>query len=502
MTAEVEQQEVAERSASAEERKMLWPPLIIAVVALWILPLATSLGLDETGVWWVVKDGLSQVIPRANLWQQSILHSLLVWAARWIGGDSDVAMRMPSAVAMCGALYLLWKLGSRLINPLSAMFACLVFVTMTDVVYVASTVRPYALGLLLVNGAMLALINWLDSGRLRYAVVYVAAAALAMYSHYFFGVMFVVHAAYAINRWRSGNSLAGLGALLTAWFVAGLLILPLVPLAIGLNASRTTHVYLPTPGIDALLSSVTPTIFVGSVALSCIVWAILQRPISIGNVWPRTSGTLLAFWALAPIAIFFIISVLTEKKVFAPRYYIASAPALALICGALLGAMKPARFRLLATTLIVALSVVIFDVNGATLRGAVDYRSAVHAINEHIGAAQTPVVAVPSFYESRTVEAVLDPTLSDVLFAPFLRYRIGGKLIRVPGDLTSETEPYLEEVMKTSLASQREFFVVGLMLSERYQGWLAGRCASLGFKSRTYGNYGGVEVVLFERRDR
>src|SRR6266404_9171016 len=89
------------------ESRFLWPPIIIAVVLLWIVPMGSSLGNDEASNWWVVKDGLKQAVARANSSQslpgsQSILYNLLPIAARAIGGDSEIVLRFPSVLAMSG----------------------------------------------------------------------------------------------------------------------------------------------------------------------------------------------------------------------------------------------------------------------------------------------------------------------------------------------------------------------------------------------------------------
>jgi len=65
-------------------------------------------------------------------------------------------------------------------------------------------------------------------------------------------------------------------------------------------------------------------------------------------------------------------------------------------------------------------------------------------------------------------------------------------------DIAIEKTPdALDEVQ---LAGEREFMLVGLSSMEHFEDWLAGRCGPLGFNRRTYGYYGGIKVVLFERK--
>ena len=54
-------------AAARNEARYLWPPLILGIVAVWVVPMGSSLGLDESGNWWVIKDGLAAMIERAGL---------------------------------------------------------------------------------------------------------------------------------------------------------------------------------------------------------------------------------------------------------------------------------------------------------------------------------------------------------------------------------------------------------------------------------------------------
>ena len=51
----------SERAAA----RFLFPPIVLCILLLWIVPMRTSLGGDEAGNWWVVKDGLKQTWERS-----------------------------------------------------------------------------------------------------------------------------------------------------------------------------------------------------------------------------------------------------------------------------------------------------------------------------------------------------------------------------------------------------------------------------------------------------
>ena len=73
----------------AEPGHVRWLAILTAVVivSLWLMPLSSSLWLDELGTWWVVKDGAGDAIDRALTFHgQSPLYYLIVWSARVVGG--------------------------------------------------------------------------------------------------------------------------------------------------------------------------------------------------------------------------------------------------------------------------------------------------------------------------------------------------------------------------------------------------------------------------------
>jgi hypothetical protein len=154
--------------------------------------------------------------------------------------------------------------------------------------------------------------------------------------------------------------------------------------------------------------------------------------------------------------------------------------------------------RLVAAT-IAASAFLTYGINEHFMRGVFDYRGAVAAVREQVGDSQTPVIVIPGYFEGRDLSSILDPTLSEVLFAPVLRYHIPGDFVAAPGELNQEAEEYMEKVIETRLKNKRRFLLVGLLNSEFYHSWLEARCRNLGFTDRLYGNYSGVEVFLFER---
>jgi hypothetical protein len=487
--------------AEWEEARYLLPPLILGIVLLWIVPMGSSLGLDESGNWWVVKDGVREMLARARVWPggQSVLFNLFVIGARSIGGESDVVMRIPSLLMMMGTLVLIYRLGKRLAGPLAAMFSCLIFVAMREVIYVASTVRPYALAILLVTGAMLALMKWLDGGGLVYAGMYVVLAALTAYATYPYCIMFLVHAAYALVRMRMRNTAVRPAALLGAWMASGILMLPLAAQFLSLYSRRAEETYLGSPNIEEFLASFIPPVVAGAIGLGMIAALALRKPMA-SSFKPFPQSWLLAIWALTPPAIILLLGFVTDLRLFAGRYYLANASGVALALGLIVSALEPIWLPRFAAGAIVISAILMYGINEHFMRGLSDYRGAVAAVREQLkDEPATPVVVLSGYVESQKLANILDPTFSQALSAPLLRYQIPGHLILVPSPFSDENDPYIDQVFTRTLRNERKFLVVGLMNAEFLRIWLLGRGRDLGFHVRSHETYSGVSVIVFER---
>jgi hypothetical protein len=166
----------------------------------------------------------------------------------------------------------------------------------------------------------------------------------------------------------------------------------------------------------------------------------------------------------------------------------------------ILSALEPIWLRRFVASAIVISAILMYGVNENFMRGLFDYRGAVAAMREQVkDEPETPVIMMSGFTESQKLANVLDPTLSQPLFAPLLRYKIPGHLVYAPSSPLEEDNPYIEQVFATTLRNQRKFVVVGLLNAEFLRLWLLGRGRDLGFRIRSHQTYGGVVVTVFER---
>ncbi|MCX6626780.1 MAG: glycosyltransferase family 39 protein, partial [Candidatus Solibacter sp.] len=98
--------------------------LAIAVIVLWVVPVRSSFWLDETGTFWIIKDGLANLVARSAYWSgQSPLYYLTAWAALIAGGRAEWVMRLPSLAALMVAAWLFYRLAQRLFDTATARLA-------------------------------------------------------------------------------------------------------------------------------------------------------------------------------------------------------------------------------------------------------------------------------------------------------------------------------------------------------------------------------------------
>src|SRR5580692_5224836 len=117
LIAEAAQAPVAERNHDALRTERLW--ILVAgamvVIQLWLGMIGSSFWLDETGTWWIVKDGAADAVRRALFWSgQSPLFYLIEWCSSRLFGLNEIALRIPSVLAMSGAGWFLYRIAERL----------------------------------------------------------------------------------------------------------------------------------------------------------------------------------------------------------------------------------------------------------------------------------------------------------------------------------------------------------------------------------------------------
>lgn len=191
-----------------------------------------SLWFDEACSWYTGGHAtLSEVVTLDRAWH---LHPpgyfLLLHFVQRVAGDSEIALRFPSAVAGVLAIPLMYIVAARIYSSREGLISAGLLATLWCPVYFSQEARPYAILILFL---LLATAIWtylVDRLRARDAMphglmaAYAVVCALAFYTHYF-GILFI-----------------GLQALLTVVLLSSH---RQALMAIGLTYAATALLYLP-----------------------------------------------------------------------------------------------------------------------------------------------------------------------------------------------------------------------------------------------------------------
>ena len=204
---------------------------LIGILAVWIRPLfASSLWLDETGTFMVIRGSLNDVIHQGLEFQgQFPLYHVFLWSWSKLAGTSEIALRLPSLFGALLAAWLCYRLALGLFADVNiARLAGYIFVLLPPVAFAAADARPYALALAALLGATLVLFRWMESERLRDGILYVGLVALTLYLDYMFALALIPHALIAYRHVRQKGR-RGAVAVAAATGAIVLLMLPTVP---------------------------------------------------------------------------------------------------------------------------------------------------------------------------------------------------------------------------------------------------------------------------------
>jgi len=486
------------RAASA----VLAAAAVLVVARLWAMPLTASLWLDEFGTVWVTNGGPARVVERARLFPQSIPYAALVAVVRNAFGSSELALRMPSLLAMLGAALLVARLGRACFGAETAGLAAGAFLLFPGIEFAAADARPYAFGVLAATAALVFLKAWLDGARAGAAAGYVLAAAAAVYFHYLFAAALLGHAVYAAYRTRQGTPVSSRALAATA---AGLflLLLPAAALVARIGAERKAHEFGALPGALSLLNALVPVRVLGLLLPALLVAAALRRVRGLDRSGSAPDGLVLTLSAaVVPPVVLFAASWALATPVFEGRYLLETAPAWAALLGAALARLEPAGGGPITLAGALVLELLLRGELGSRRigHGREDWREAVAAIGR--AAPDGPVLLAGSFAESRDPALAADPRHQEYLVEPVRYYAPRAAVAALPLGSSPSSEALAERLVRPALAAE------GFALIERSSrlgsrvDWVDGVAAPRGFSARELWRGGPLRVRLYEKSPR
>ncbi|HEX6527033.1 MAG TPA: glycosyltransferase family 39 protein [Streptosporangiaceae bacterium] len=361
----------------------LWPALLTFLFGCYELT-RSELWRDELSSWSFATRPVSQLInivhhtDATQLGYYLLLHFWIV-----VFGDSVVAMRLLSVLAMAGAAACVTLVGRRLADARAGLLAGLIFALVPSVSRFAQEARFYALQVLVAMLATLLLLRALDRPTPRRWVAYCVSLVLVGYVDLVALCLLAGHAGMVAMWWwrergpggRSGlvgrgdpggrSGLVGRGNTATSrrqliWFAAAAVIAcaACLPIAlVGLGQAGVQLEWLFRPGLSLnTFGFFGRNLFYSTAAAAALIivavfaWAVAWRP--------AAAATSIA---VLPVAMVWVISQGAHSYFF-PRYLLFTVAAWALLAGIAFGKLD---VRLAAAV------VLIFYVLGAGDQGVI-----------------------------------------------------------------------------------------------------------------------------------
>jgi mannosyltransferase len=193
----------AEHTSVVAARTPILVLTCLAVLLGWLPRLRWGFWTDETATYWMSSGGWRAAIEHTWNWPgQSILYSILESFFVVHGPWQEVALRVPSFVAVAIAGWQVKRLAELLIAKEAGWYALVPFVCAPDVMSFATNARPYGLALAASLISFRYLLEWQREGGKGNAALCLLASILTVHLHYVFGFILLIQAAYLLSsRW-------------------------------------------------------------------------------------------------------------------------------------------------------------------------------------------------------------------------------------------------------------------------------------------------------------
>ena len=485
---------------------ILWMGYALAIafsISLWFLAIRAPLDLDETGSYWPIGAGFSQIFPRTFLSISFVAYSYILWFWAKLFGSSEIALRSLSVAAMLGAAYLLYRSAREMFDRDTALFAVVIFSLHPIVLFASIDVRPYAFGALAINAAIFVLIRLRHSDSNWLAALFGLLAASILWFQYLFAVILPVLLLLFLalkvgsrrTMWRQ------FGVALAAFVLA---ILPAIPGLLNLFRTRQSHVYESAPNLYALVVTLSPgwifAVFLLAMPASLLVSAFSKRRDASEK---QTEGwkILLCFClGLIPILILYGVSVGTSIHMFAERHRLVAVPGIALCWALLYSRLKSRAVRAILCAVIVAIGASYFLRSPDRGDHMGTWKYALEFVQKNASSDNAPVLICSGYTESN-FEAMppLNSVKESTLFSQLLYYKISVPVIPLPQLLNDEAMRDGSQFLEQATLKHQRFLAMGHTLSYPILEWLEQK-ASGSFTVRTLAVVDGFEIVEFSPR--
>lgn len=471
---------------------------VVASLSVWLLAIRAPLWLDETASFWQISAGFGQIMSRRG--GLSPAYSYILWLAAKIMGTSEIALRVPSILAMLGAACLLYCAARELFDRDVAIITAVVFCVHPIVIFASIDARPYAFGALAIGAAIYILVHLRDSDSNWLAAAFGLAAACIVYFHLLFGVILPALAlclfAFKIRDrkalWRqSGVALASFA----------LVVPPVIPDLLHTFHGRQTYVFFQgTPDVGDLFWTLVPgwppVVILGATALVAAVTGGLKVR---GRVKSRRV-LLCVSLGLVPILILYGVSVGTPTNIFVERYRLVAVPGIALGWGLFVSRIDSRLIRVLFCVAIVSATGYQCFSSPDSGRHGYTWKYALEFAEKNASSDNAPVLICSDFPGSDYMPMPVGAAVKDSgLFTTLSYYKLSVPVVGLPRALNEEAVRVGSGFVQEATQRRERFLALGYRPSYGTLDWLT-KIASQTYDVRVLAQLDGIVVREFRPR--
>lgn len=470
--------------------------LCLAVsISIWFVAIRAPLWLDEAGSYWQICRGFSAIPSRQEI--SFPAYAYILWFSTKLIGSSEVALRIPSVLAMLGAVYLLYLAAREFFDRDVAFIAAIVFCLHPIVIFESIDARPYSFAVLATNAAILILIRLRSSSSNWLAVLFGLTAAWMVWFHYLFGAIlpalvlcfFIAKAGDRESQWRQ------FGVATAAFALA---FLPVIPNLLFLFHTAGTYVFESAPGLwDFVLTLATPWLLpvFFMTALIAAARSRTSRQVHFEG-WQILFCASLAF---IPLLILYGVSAGTSIHCFAPRHRLEAVPGIALCWALLLSLFRSRAVRLLfCVAFVVSSSFYYFNSTSARQHGF-SWKYALEYAEKNAATDNSPVVLCSSFVETNPITRPLNMERDSNYFSSISYYRLSVPVVPLPMALNDEAIKAASRFLQEAAHKHERFLALSEKRSYKTLDWLTTNAAAT-HSVRELGIFEGVKVLEFVPR--
>ncbi len=488
------------RISQPTQERVLYATYALALAAsfsIWFIAIRAPLWLDETSAFWQINAGFRQIMSRRGGLPPA--YSYILWLATKITGTSEIALRIPSILAMLAAVYLLYRATLELFDRDIAIVTAAVFCLHPLVVFASIDVRPYAFAELAINSAVFILVRLRHSNSNWLVAAFGIAAAASMHFQLLFGaVLPVLAVCFLVAKARDMKTLARQAGI--AFVAFALVVLPVLPDLLHIFRARQTFVFEQASTKLADLGWTLAPWWWAYILVGTALVAATTRRLDLQSRVEGWRVLLCVSSGLVPILVLYGVSASTPTNIFVERYRLVAVPGIALAWGFIVSRIDSRLLRVLFCAALVCNTAYMYFSNPYSVRHKYTWKYALDLAEKNASPDNAPVLICSDFPSSDYYPMPVGAAVKDSgFFTPLSYYKLSVPVVGLPRALNDEAIRVGSDFVKEAARRRERFLALGWVYSYDTLHWLADTTSGT-YVTHVLGQPDGVVVLEFTPR--